>query len=156
METPNLNLTSRMKTSAIAQARHEVPMYYSLNQSEFSDGTPDVAFGPDITLDPEHELFAITGISDSIFARDFFEGVLEWLSVYENSPVPDQNMRVQLEYFNTASSLMLLRIFRRWLRIHPGNSISWVYRDGDTFIEEAGEEYKSILNHRFRLVTIHS
>lgn len=57
-----------------------------------------------------------------------------------------------LPYFNTSSSLILLRIFRRWLGLHNGNRVRWMYEEGDSFIEESGKEYKAMPGHRFELI----
>jgi hypothetical protein len=73
---------------------------------------------------PHVELNALTG--DFIFsgksipenAAKVYEPVLDWVTEYINSPRPTTNLRLNLEYFNTSSSLWLAKIFKVLVKIN--------------------------------------
>ena len=65
---------------------------------------------------------------------------------------------MNLEYFNTASSKLILDILMRLEDIHlDGNTaieIIWNYDERDTDMEEAAEEYSELVEVPFKIVGI--
>lgn len=72
---------------------------------------------------PQIELNKLTG--DLIFsgrsipenAAKLYEPVLNWVSEYIMSPKPTTNIRINLEYYNSASSIWLAKIFKALTQI---------------------------------------
>ncbi|MBS1652484.1 MAG: DUF1987 domain-containing protein [Bacteroidetes bacterium] len=63
-----------------------------------------------------------------------------------------QNLKInlQLDYFNTPSSKMLARYFRKVIAKNP--EINWYFEKNDEEIKEAGEDYASLLNFKFNFI----
>jgi hypothetical protein len=73
---------------------------------EQTDKTPLVDFNP-----ISGELI-LSGKSIPINAPRIFEPILDWISEYVNNPRQTTNLRLNLEYFNTASSIWLAKIVK--------------------------------------------
>lgn len=50
-------------------------------------------------------------------ATKLYEPVLDWLTEYTSKPNPNTNLRLDLEYFNTASSIWLAKMLKILTRI---------------------------------------
>jgi hypothetical protein len=115
-----------------------------------TDDTPEVNFGTNGSL-------VISGRSLPEDAASFYSPLIEWLNAYEagniSTPV---TFDMKLEYFNTASSKMLLDIFNKLesLAQNGGSAkVNWHYPDGDDDMLEAGEEYAELVEIKFEMVT---
>lgn len=73
------------------------------------EGTPKT---PQIELDPFTGDFIFSGKSIPENAAKVYEPVLKWVSEYILYARPTTNLRLNLEYFNTSSSLWLAKIFK--------------------------------------------
>jgi len=117
-----------------------------------TDDTPSIDFNP-----TSREL-KISGRSLPEDVTTFYAPVLEWLDELEETPVGEFKFIVNLEYFNTASSKLILDILMRLEDIHTvGNNtieIVWNYDKRDTDMEEAAEEYSELVEVPFQIVGI--
>ena len=107
---------------------------------------------PEVTLDAAANKFEMTGRSLPEDVISFYDPVLEWLEGYSSAPNPETNFVFKMEYFNTASSKMILDILLKLEEIHEdGNTVNikWYYREDDEDMEEAGEEYADIVELAF-------
>ncbi len=112
-------------------------------------GTDDT---PNVILDPDNEIFEISGRSLPEDVSSFYEPILNWLEEYANNAKPKTAFTFKLVYFNTASSKMLLDILMKLEEIHEaGNEVlvQWYYPEDDEDMEEAGEEYADIVDIPF-------
>ncbi len=116
-------------------------------------GTEDT---PAIVIDISKELFQISGRSLPEDVTSFYKPVLEWLDLFSESPSKNLTLDVKLEYFNTASSKILLDILMKLEEIHQASSsvilVNWHYEHKDDDMLEAGEEYKELVEVPFELV----
>ncbi len=115
-------------------------------------GTDDT---PHIILDPDNDLFEISGLSLPEDVTSFYEPVLTWLDEYAQSPNKKTVFTFKLVYFNTASSKLLLDILMKLEHMHEdGKSvlIKWFYPEDDEDMQEAGEEYADIVDVPFEQV----
>lgn len=115
-------------------------------------GTEDT---PDIVLDTENNVFEISGRSLPEDVVSFYKPVLDWLDEFEKNPIPDISFSFKLEYFNTASSKLILDILLKLDDIFTdGNplTINWYFLELDTDLEEAGEEYSELVDIPFELI----
>ena len=77
----------------------------------------------------------------------------------EETPSGEFKFIVNLEYFNTASSKLILDILMRLEDIHTDDSsntieIIWNYDKRDTDMEEAAEEYSELVEVPFSILGI--
>jgi hypothetical protein len=115
-------------------------------------GTDDT---PTVTLDKENNIFEISGRSLPEDVVVFYKPILEWLDDYKNDPLDKTVFNFKLEYFNTASSKLLLDVLLKLEDINNDGHdvlVKWHYPDDDEDMEEAGEEYSDIVEVPFEQV----
>jgi len=79
---------------------------------------------------------------------------MDALEKYEKSPRPETIVHVQLEYFNTASSKCILDFFKKLEEMNnkvTKVTINWYYEEDDEDMQEAGEDYQTIVNLPFKM-----
>lgn len=113
-------------------------------------GTEDT---PSVVLDKENNLLEMSGRSLPEDAAEFYRPVLEWLDDYAASPNAETKFHMKLEYFNTASSKLLLDILTK-LEDIDNAKVLWYYHDDDEDMEEAGEEFEELIDVEFELIAI--
>ncbi|MGM0496894.1 MAG: DUF1987 domain-containing protein [Bacteroidota bacterium] len=117
------------------------------------EATPET---PGIILDKQNNHFKIEGKSFPEEARTFYNPIIEWLKEYAKNPNKKTELIVDMEYYNTASSKMLLEIFKTFKQIHKnGNEVEihWHYPEDDEDMLEAGEDYEEILQIPFKYIS---
>lgn len=119
------------------------------------EGTDDT---PQVTLDanPDNPFMEISGRSLPEDVVAFYDPILEWLDEYSENPLEKTVLNIKLEYFNTASSKLLLDILLKLEDMNEaGNDtlVRWHYPDDDEDMEEAGEEYEDIVEVPFEQVS---
>ena len=116
-------------------------------------GTDDT---PQVTLDVADNYFEISGRSLPEDVVAFYEPILEWLDEYAESPLEKTEFNFKLEYFNTASSKLLLDVLLKLEDMFDDGKdikVRWHYPDDDEDMEEAGEEYADIVEVPFEQVS---
>lgn len=117
-------------------------------------GTEDT---PAVVLDKNQGIFEISGRSLPEDVSMFYEPILNWIDQYAESPNATTHFNFKLEYFNTASSKVILDILLKFEDIHEGGNkvvIKWHYNEDDEDMLEAGEEYADIVEVPFEYVQI--
>jgi hypothetical protein len=108
-------------------------------------GTEDT---PSVKLSTEDNEFVMSGRSLPEDVTSFYEPILNWIEEFAKNPFK-MSFNTKLEYFNTASSKLILDIFIRLEEIEQesgaGIEIIWHYDENDEDMEEAGEEYKELV-----------
>lgn len=110
---------------------------------------------PAVTLNASTGEFIVTGKSLPEDVTAFYDPILEWLDNYGSSPNDSTVFTFKMEYFNTASSKMILDILLKLEEIvEDGNEVlvKWHYREDDEDMEEAGEEYADIVEIPFEQI----
>ncbi|MDD2197724.1 MAG: DUF1987 domain-containing protein [Bacteroidales bacterium] len=116
-------------------------------------GTDDT---PTVILDAENDIFDISGRSLPEDVTAFYDPILNWLEEYAANPNEKTIFSFKLEYFNTASSKLLLDILMKLEEMHEDKKsvlVKWFYPDDDEDMEEAGEEYADIVNVPFEQIS---
>ncbi|MDQ3393073.1 MAG: DUF1987 domain-containing protein [Bacteroidota bacterium] len=113
------------------------------------EGTEDT---PKIILNKEHKIYEISGRSLPEDSAEFFQPVLVWLDEYQQNADPSMNFVFKLEYFNTASSKLILDILSK-LEDIPGITITWYFHEDDEDMEEAGQEFSELVEIEFEFKT---
>ncbi len=111
------------------------------------EGTEDT---PKIILDKTNKIFEISGRSLPEDSAEFYQPVLDWLAAYANDPLPEMIFDFKLEYFNTASSKLILDVLTALEEIE-NTTIHWYFYEDDEDMEEAGEEFSELVDVTFEL-----
>ena len=112
-------------------------------------GTEDT---PTIVLDANSNKFEFNGRSMPENVADFYAPVLNWIDEYGKKPNAETVVVFKLEYFNTASSKIIMDILMKFEEIFQnGNkvTIQWYYQADDEDMLEAGEGYADIVEIPF-------
>ncbi len=110
---------------------------------------------PEIIFDPQTGLFTITGKSLPEDVKEFYGPVLKWLGEYVEKPKSETILKVKMDYFNTASSKMILEVFELIKTIHDNGqklTIEWYYQEDDEDMQDAGEDYAEIVEVPFKFI----
>jgi hypothetical protein len=111
---------------------------------------------PNVILDKDNGVFEISGRSLPEDVAAFYEPILEWLEEYADNPLDKTIFNFKLEYFNTASSKLLLDVLLKLEDMFDDGKdimVRWHYPDDDEDMEEAGEEYADIVEVPFEQVS---
>ncbi|MFN8256385.1 MAG: DUF1987 domain-containing protein [Bacteroidales bacterium] len=111
---------------------------------------------PNVILDKENGIFEISGRSLPEDVAAFYEPILDWLEAYAEDPLEKTVFNFKLEYFNTASSKLLLDVLLKLEDMYDDGKdvlVRWHYPDDDEDMEEAGEEYADIVEVPFEQVS---
>jgi SiaC family regulatory phosphoprotein len=107
---------------------------------------------PKIILNKQNGIFEISGRSLPEDSAEFYRPVLEWIAEYAKSPNPSTEFTLKLEYFNTASSKLILDVLSA-LEDIKGMKILWYFHEDDEDMEEAGEEFSELVEIPFEFKT---
>lgn len=117
-------------------------------------GTEDT---PTINFDYNAGQFIVSGRSLPEDVTSFYAPVMKWLEQFASAPKDGVKFDFKLEYFNTASSKILLDLFMKLEEISDDSgkkfTIAWYYQDSDPDMKEAGEEYAELVSVPFEFVS---
>jgi hypothetical protein len=109
---------------------------------------------PKVVLDHVNKVFEISGRSLPEDVVVFYQPVMQWLEDLEKSPIENMELSIKLEYFNTASSKLILDILLKLEDIYNNGTqlkVKWYFLSSDTDMKEAGEEYSEIVGLPFEI-----
>lgn len=112
-------------------------------------GTDDT---PNVILDKAKGKFELSGRSLPEDVNLFYQKILDWIDGYAEDPNEETNFHFKLEYFNTASSKIILDILLKFEEIVENGKqvkIIWHYHEEEEDMLEAGEEYADIVEIPF-------
>ncbi|HLP11313.1 MAG TPA: DUF1987 domain-containing protein [Flavobacteriales bacterium] len=119
------------------------------------EGTPKT---PTITLDEQQGLLELSGRSIPENSIEFYKPILDWIEAYGSNPKPETKVNIKLEYFNTSSSKCILDFFKKLETLSKGGktkvAVNWHYEQDDEDMQEAGEDYQSIIEIPFSLIAV--
>ncbi len=110
---------------------------------------------PKVILDHVNRVFEISGRSLPEDVVVFYQPVMQWLDELERNPVENMELSIKLEYFNTASSKLILDILLKLEGILQKGTplkVRWYFLSTDSDMKEAGEEYSEIVGLPFEIV----
>jgi len=116
-------------------------------------GTDDT---PNVILDTGKGVFEFSGRSLPEDVISFYGPVLQSIEEYIQSPKEKTEINIKLDYFNTASSKVILDILIYFETIAKQGKevvVHWYYQEEDEDMEEAGEEYAEIVDVKFKMHT---
>lgn len=109
-------------------------------------GTEDT---PEVRIDPDKGTFEFSGRSLPEDVLSFYAPILQLIEEYIQKPAKDSHVSFRLDYFNTASSKVILDILIYFEHISKeGNNVlvNWFYHEDDEDMAEAGQEYSEIVD----------
>jgi hypothetical protein len=80
-------------------------------------------------------------------AAKIYEPLLEWIGMYITDPRPTTNLRLNLEYFNTATSIWLAKLVKGLCKIEKEDHSLYIhlYFDIEDFEDMDTEDLKDVL-----------
>ncbi len=112
---------------------------------------------PLIYLNPVSGVFELKGKSIPENSMLFYKPMFEWLASYIENPAAKTSLSIQMDYFNTSSSKSVVDLFKKLELIHKSGKgsveINWLHSNEDEDMQEAGEDYKSIIKVPFNIIS---
>jgi len=111
---------------------------------------------PEVLLDSNKGIFEISGKSLPEDVKEFYNPILKWFDEYANNPNPQTILKIKMDYFNTASSKMILELFEVVKKAHSGGKetiIEWYYQEDDEDMQDAGQDYSDLIEMPFKLIS---
>ncbi|MGB3848789.1 MAG: DUF1987 domain-containing protein [Tunicatimonas sp.] len=113
------------------------------------EGTEDT---PKILLDKSNGIFEISGRSLPEDSAEFYQPIIDWLDGYAGTPNDNSTFVFKLEYFNTASSKLILDVLSKLEDVQSAK-VMWYFHEDDEDMEEAGEEFSELVEVPFEFNT---
>ncbi|MHC1704635.1 MAG: DUF1987 domain-containing protein [Tenuifilaceae bacterium] len=110
---------------------------------------------PRVEFNKINNTFRLEGKSLPEDVKNFYNPLIQWFDNYSNQPNQETHLYIDYEYFNTASSKMILILLNKLRDIQKkGFSVivTWSYPQHDAELEEAGEEFAELLNIPFQFI----
>jgi hypothetical protein len=107
---------------------------------------------PRVELDKERGVFMFEGKSLPEDVIKFYGPVQEWFQRYGDNPNPETEIAFNLDYFNSSSARILVKILIGLEALNGVKSsvhITWYYSENDEVMLERGLELKSVLKLPF-------
>ena len=115
-------------------------------------GTNDT---PKVLLDPQGEVFEISGRSLPEDVVSFYRPILDWLEDYKSEPLEYTEFVFRYIYFNTATSKLIQDVLVKLEELfEAGNNIQvmWFYEEDDEDMLDSGEEFMENTDVPFELL----
>ena len=102
---------------------------------------------PAIEGDLAKGTLSISGKSLPEDAREFYEPLLVWLEALTNSDAVSFKIELDIEYYNTSSSSILLEILKQLAKLNLTKDVQiiWYYEEDDIEMEEIGLDYQRMI-----------
>lgn len=113
---------------------------------------PETPMTPNVQMNTSG-ICTIEGTSRPEDPNEFFAPIFEWLDDYFEESTQPLELNVQLKYFNTSSSKVLLDIFET-LEDHKDDlevKVVWIYEEDDDELLDAGEELLELVEIEYEL-----
>ena len=110
---------------------------------------------PHILFDSEKGELLIEGKSFPPDVVAFYRKALDWINEYSENPKPKTKLILKLDYFNTASSKIIMDILYKMEELYKnGNDVlvEWYYPEDDEDMKETGEEYAELIDVPFKTI----
>ncbi|MCG8702275.1 MAG: DUF1987 domain-containing protein [Bacteroidales bacterium] len=111
---------------------------------------------PKVLLDPENDIFEISGRSLPEDVVSFYQPVLDWINNYMQEPLEYTDFVFKYTYFNTATSKLILDILFRLEEINKAGHkvmVTWFYEEDDEDMLDQGEEFKENVELPFEIIS---
>ena len=103
---------------------------------------------PAVTLDSNLGLLEFSGRSLPEDTTTFYRPILNWIEDYISKPGPQTEIAIKLEYFNTATSKVLLQMLSKF-KSTQNVTVRWFHYEEDEDMLESGKEFEELVNIPF-------
>jgi hypothetical protein len=103
---------------------------------------------PKVTFDPSVPKFELSGRSLPENAAEFYQPLFKWIDEYSKTPLKETIFEINMFYFNTSSSKMVLDLLYRMEDLSKAGhevKIHWFCDDDDEDMVEMGEEFSELI-----------
>jgi hypothetical protein len=111
---------------------------------------------PSVRFIPSEGVLELSGCSIHENADKFFRPLLERVEDYCKQPHKSTVIRLSLTYFNSSSAKYILDLLKLLDEVQAsGNGkvlLEWTYEEGDLDMQEAGQDYKGLLEMPVKLI----
>jgi hypothetical protein len=114
-------------------------------------GSPET---PDISLNPILGRLEFSGKSLPEDPATFFKPILAWIDEYLAYPVSKTDIEIKLDYFNTATSLVLMKVFNKFQE-KKNVVVHWYHFPEDEDMLESGKEFQVLSKLNFEYHEFH-
>ncbi|MBI4645286.1 MAG: DUF1987 domain-containing protein [Bacteroidia bacterium] len=119
---------------------------------------------PKIILDPDSNLFEISGKSRPENVTEFYEQIFNWFYSFHKELISQNKkdgfiLKIYIVYFNSSSAkyiLNLLKILGRFISDGIPVRIDWCFDEEDEVMKEMGEDMASLSQVPFNYITMSS
>lgn len=103
---------------------------------------------PSIDMDESAGSISIKGISIPEDPHEFYFPLIKAIEDYRTSPAEKTALNLQLEYFNTSSTLIIRNLIKdlRMIKEQTDLVVNWFFESDDEDMKEAGEEFKLLFS----------
>ncbi|MBL4752302.1 MAG: DUF1987 domain-containing protein [Flavobacteriales bacterium] len=112
---------------------------------------------PEVLFDATKGLISFKGRSIPEHTVEFYKPLHQWIDEYGQNPQAFTTIEIFVEYYNTSSSKSILDLFKRLENVHKmGHDmvVQWYYEEDDEALLESGEEYESMVDIPFELISV--
>lgn len=110
---------------------------------------------PTIRFDSKTGELLLEGKSFPPDVTTFFKEILNWLDEYILNPAELTTMKLKLDYFNTASSKIVMDILYKMEEMYKKGHkvvVEWYYPEDDEDMMETGKEYEELIDVPFKQI----
>ncbi len=110
---------------------------------------------PGVHFDPIQGIFSIFGQSYPEDAGEVFDPIIDWISKFEPEKGKKYIVRVELKYYNTATSKKLFEILRSFNKFYKNDylfTVQWVYTSEDEDILESVRYFDDLTEMPFEYI----
>jgi len=111
---------------------------------------------PEVVLNKNEGEIRFAGRSMPEDAKSFYNPLKEWVAKYAEDPQQGTHVVLAYEYFNTASSKMIMELIEEIKEIGKKDDqlkVEWHYLEDDDDMLEAGEDYEEITGITFEYLS---
>ena len=108
---------------------------------------------PAVFLDSNSGKLEFTGRSLPEDTATFYRPILKWIENYLESPYIKTEIEIKLEYFNTATSKVLLSMLNKFKNSN-NVTVHWFHYEEDEDMLESGKEFEELVNIPFAYHTL--
>lgn len=112
-------------------------------------------YTPLVNFNNESGVLEITGTSTPEDSYNFFQPLVNWIELYTKSPALHTQLVFKMEYFNTSSTVFMLRIIKGVSKLSlEGKNVSifWYHQDDDEDLIEAGKDFAILAKTPIKLM----
>ena len=91
-------------------------------------------------------------------AKAFYLPFREWLNRFYESTAEEIKVTIQLEYYNTATSKLLINLLLKLEKLQEKKpvTVEWIYDEDDLEMEETGNDFKNLIGDMITMKAIKS